>query len=831
MGQTRRVSYGRSPSLSLRALMRVTALVAEGLAEERLMPLLARCTAEGVAADTAAVYVLPDIPRQRNPVWRLSGHHGADAEVLAGLPVAYGRGGGILAPLFQGARDMFELDVLDGAPADADVPARLPVRSLVGVPVRRRDGRPIGALLVGARRAGAFDEAAHRVIRSIGNLLGIGLDNARLAADQQRERRMAAESAVTLGTVLESVSTGVCVVELDSTVRVANKVLQDMFELNGRTAGLAQADVFASAGVKPREWAAFLARMAQLNAEPAEIDESEWELATDPLRIVQRYSAPMRSLAGEVVGRVEAYTDVTEPRRLYTQLLNSERLRAIGEMASGVAHDFNNLLASIVGQTDLLHLNDLPLTTQLAIGTIRQAALDGARMVRNLQGMARPRAETPSTAADVNETVLLAVEMARPRWAGAALHGRGTIDVRLNLADAGTLARLAIDPAELREVLLNLFFNAADALPDGGRIEISTRLGRTRGTVELEVRDTGLGMPESVRARIFEPFFSTKGPKGSGLGLAVAFSIITRHRGEIKVESRVGVGTTFTIRLPYAPVSPSSSGGAVPKTQTLRRAESARAAAVTGTALKGARILVIDDEPGLVSIVRQLMERSGAVVTIAHGGQAALTALQVSDANYDVVITDLDMPEVDGWAVAAAVKARKPGTHVVMLTGWAGEIAPEDFKKRGIDVVLAKPFSRVELEAAIASLLAPQSATGLDILLVDDEAAIARAIRELIGLQGHQVTVVSSVDKAIEAVAAHTFDVVLTDYQLGAATGADLAEQLADGPAPPYVILITGYATEIDDPTLMSRGISAVLPKPCRGTDIRQVLARVSASE
>jgi signal transduction histidine kinase/DNA-binding response OmpR family regulator len=709
------------------------------------------------------------------------------------------------------------------------LPPQLPARSLAGVAVRRRDSRVIGVLVVGARRRAAFDDTTLASLHSLAQLQGVGLDNARLAAGQQRERRMAAESAVTLGTVLESVGTGVCVVELDGTVRVANKALQDLFGLSARTAGMSQEEVFGSASVPPREAEAFQARLRELKADPSQADESEWELATDPPRIVQRYSAPMRSQVGEVVGRVEVYTDVTESRRLYTQLLNSEKLRAIGEMASGVAHDFNNLLASIVGQTELLHPDDLPPTTQQAIATIRQAALDGARMVRNLQGLARPRVETPSTAADLNETVQVAVEMARPRWAGASLHGHGPIEVRLNLVDSALLSRVAIDPAELREVLLNLLFNAFDAMPDGGRIQIATRPGRKPGSADLEVRDTGQGMPESVRARVFEPFFSTKGPKGSGLGLAVAYSIITRRGGGIEVESRVGEGTAFILSLPNAPVAAvAPTRVAAGSTQRSTRAEAPSTRATTTAALKGARILVADDEPGLVAIVRQLMERSGANVSIANGGKAALEALHAPDAKFDVVITDLDMPEVDGWAVASAVKTYSPETFVVMLTGWAGEIAPEDFKTRGVDVVLAKPCSRAELEAAIGNLLAPKPATGFDVLLVDDEPTFARAVRDLLTLQGHQVTVVDSAEKALEAVESHVFDVVLTDYSLGEVTGAQLAERLADRPSTPFIVLVTGYAAEIDDPTLLTRGVSAVLPKPCRGEDLRQVLSRVA---
>jgi len=681
-------------------------------------------------------------------------------------------------------------------------------------------------LLATAQRARAFDDAAMVAVRSIAQLLSTGIDNARLAAAQQRERRMAAESAVTLGTVLESVSSGICVVDLDGTVRMTNKPLQAIFGFSGRTTGIDQEQLFATAAARFADMDAFAGRLAELSSDPAQVDESELELATDPPRTVQRTSAPLRNLLGEVVGRVEVYTDITESRRLYTQLLDSEKLRAIGQMASGVAHDFNNLLASILGQTELLHPDEQPPATQQAIATIKQAALDGARIVRNLQGLARPRVETPSSAADLNETVQMAVEMARPRWAGAALHGRGAIDVRLHLEDAKDLARVSIDAADLREVLLNLLFNAADAMPDGGRIDITTRPGRTPGKAEVEVRDTGQGMPDNVRERIFEPFYSTKGAKGSGLGLAVAYSIITRHGGEINVESAVGEGTTFVIRLPFAPGADAPPSSRVP---TPERSSVSRPQAAPGKALKGARILVADDEPGLVAVVRQLMERSGASVTVAQGGAAALQSINAPDATFDVVITDLDMPEVDGWAVAAAVKSARPRTPVVMLTGWAGEIAPEDFAKRGVDVVLAKPCSRAELESTITHLLTPKVEAGFKILVVDDEPVFAGSLRGLLSLQGHTVTVVDSAHAALEATAADGFDVVMTDYSLGDLTGAKLAELLAERADSPFVVLITGYATDVDDPTLLTRGINAVLPKPCRGDDLRAVLARVSA--
>ena len=808
------VIRGHSPALLLHALTRASALVAVGLAEDQLLVEFSRTAADAVGADLAAVYLLPDQPPDP-PAWRLGAHHGGDGQSLTLLPNTLGTGAGILAPLFQNSREVHESAQFDG----------LAMRSLVGLPIRRRDRRLIGAFLVGSSNAEAFDDADVATFRSMAQLLGVGLDNARLAASQQRERRLVVESQATLGSALESVGSGVCVLDLDGTVRVANKAFLDLFGVAGQAAGVLEDEVFATASIKPRDWEKFLNTLRGMRSEPTQVDESEWELATETPRTVQRYSAPMRSASGAVVGRVDVYTDITESRRLYTQLLNSEKLRAIGEMASGVAHDFNNLLASILGQVELLHPDELPPATREAINTIRTSALDGARIVRNLQGLARPRVETPSTTADLNEAVRAALEMARPRFASGTLQGQGIIEVALDLTDKPPLARVAIDPAELREVLLNLLFNAADAMPDGGRIVVETRPGQKPRTADLVVRDTGLGMPESVRARIFEPFFSTKGPKGSGLGLAVAYSVITRRGGQIDVESAPAQGTVFTINLPLVPVGAPQA----PMTPTyVARPMRTDAPKPAGTSIRGARILVADDEPGLVAIVSQLMERSGAQVTIANGGNAAIDAVKRGGAAaFDVVITDLDMPEVDGWAVTSAVKSLSPETRVVMLTGWAGEITADDFKRRGVDVVMSKPCGRAELESAIGGLLTPPVTSGFDVLLVDDEPAFARAVRDMLTLQGHRVTVVDSAAAALETLDGQAFDAILTDYSLGQVTGAELAERLADLGTSAFVVLITGYATEIDDPSLLTRGVNAVLPKPCRGDDLRAILSRV----
>jgi signal transduction histidine kinase/DNA-binding response OmpR family regulator len=775
----------RSPDRLVRACAGVSALIAGDVPEGRLAADVTRAIVAAGAADIAAVY-------DASPPWSLRAHGSGDADRIGQRPLA----------------------------------EQLPATQLVGFAVRGRDGNLLAALTLGCDESIEADAVEAYV--SLARMLGVGLDHARLVADQHRERRRAAEARATLESVLESVDTGVSVVDLNGQVRVVNRALLDLFGLVAEIDGAPQVGMFAAARIRPLDMEAFTARLLALQADPSLTDESEWELATDPPRIVKRSSAPMRTTTGEIIGRVDAYSDITESRHLYGQLLNSEKLRAIGEMASGVAHDFNNLLASILGQVELLHPEQLPPATREAVGTIRQSALDGGRIVRNLQGLARPRVETPTTSADLNETVRAAVEMARPRWAGAALRGQRGIDVTLDLASADGMSCVAIDPVELREVLLNLLFNAADAMPDGGSIVVATRPGLKPRTVDVLVHDTGHGMAEAVRARIFEPFFSTKGPRGSGLGLAVAYSIITRRGGSISVESAPEQGTTFTLTLPSG--SPRWTEPGQP---------------TAGRSIRGARILVADDEPGLAAIVSQLLERSGATVTVAHGGVAALAALQAPESAFDVVITDLDMPEVDGWMLAAAVKRHAGSTGVVMLTGWAAEMPPEDFTKRGVDVVLAKPCGRADLEAAIADLLSAQHAPGFEalrptsfetaaravfeILLVDDEAAFAQAVRDLLMLQGHTVTLVDSAAAALRVLAERRFDVVLTDYSLGEVTGAELAEQIAAHGPGPFVVLITGYATRINDATLLTRGVQAVVPKPCTAEDLRQVLAAVRA--
>ena len=235
-----------SPALLLHALTRSSALLAQGLPEEPLVDAFAGLAADALGAELVAVYSLPDQPESA-PAWRLAAQVGGNAHDLGALPTSAGAGSGVLAPLFQQSRELYE----------ADLDHVLPVQSMAGIPIRRRDSRLIGALLVGANASDAFDAASLATLRSISQSLGVGIDNARLSAGQQRERRLFVESQATLGTVLEAVGSGVCVVELDGTVRVANRAFVDLFGVVGPPAGLMEEQVFTMANLRPTGWDEF----------------------------------------------------------------------------------------------------------------------------------------------------------------------------------------------------------------------------------------------------------------------------------------------------------------------------------------------------------------------------------------------------------------------------------------------------------------------------------------------------------------------------------------------------------------------------------------------
>jgi signal transduction histidine kinase len=238
---------------------------------------------------------------------------------------------------------------------------------------------------------------------------------------------------------------------------------------------------------------------------------------------------------------------IAEQEIIREQFSQLEKLSALGELASGVAHDFNNTLAGILGRAELLLKTEDPAKIESGLRIIIRTAKDGAKTVKRIQDFARQRRDHDFELVHVDQLLLDVSEITRPRWKDRAEAANVHISLELQIRSN---ALVMGDGSELREVLVNMVFNAVDAMPEGGTLTLSA--AEKEDQIEIAISDTGMGMSEEVRSRIFDPFFTTKGKAGLGLGLAVSYGIIRRHEGTVEVESEAGHGTTFRISLPVA---------------------------------------------------------------------------------------------------------------------------------------------------------------------------------------------------------------------------------------------------------------------------------------
>jgi PAS domain S-box-containing protein len=390
-----------------------------------------------------------------------------------------------------------------------------------------------------------------------------------------------------------------------------------------------------------------------------------------------------------------AYDDLRQTQQIVAQ---QERLKALGQMASGIAHDINNAITPLALCTELL-LDTEPGLSDDARGTLammQHAIDDVAHTVAGLREFYRERGAQPALGT-VNLPALVTevINLTRARWSDMPQQRGVAIAVVTDLAaDAASIHGVE---SELRQALINLVFNAVDALPDGGAITVRTRRV-SEGTSEpvarvvIEVADDGVGMSLDTRQRCLEPFFTTKGERGSGLGLAMVYGVVQRHNGDIELESAPGRGTTVRLLLPVRGLA---------ATAATATAEPPRATNL--------RVLVIDDDPMLLKALRTALEVDKHAVTTADGGQAGIDAFRQArreGAPFDAVITDLGMPTVDGRRVASAIKAESPGTPLIMLTGWGQRMLEDRDMPSYVDRVLAKPPRLTDLRETLTQLTA-----------------------------------------------------------------------------------------------------------------------------
>jgi signal transduction histidine kinase/CheY-like chemotaxis protein len=359
------------------------------------------------------------------------------------------------------------------------------------------------------------------------------------------------------------------------------------------------------------------------------------------------------------------------------QMVETERMRVMGEMACGVAHDFNNILGSILGRAQLLQrtTNDESALTGLA--EIEKLALQGADTVRRTQEFARVRSKVARRQVMINDVIKQAVQTTKPLWKEQAQFNLVEIDVTTNLAAEQPIAG-SFD--ELVDAMTSLVQNAVEAMPKGGRIEIGSY---DRGDkIVVEVVDDGEGMSDEVREKALYPFFSTKGGGKAGLGLSVAYGVLNRHNATVEIESQEGEGARVRIVFQARP--------------ELREAEPAT---VVSANPEGLSVLLVDDDKSLLEVTSELLEALGHNVITAEEGIEALSRFDAGE--FDLVVTDLGLPGMSGWDIANAVKLKKPGIPVVLISGWGAQISESEIRKQNVDLVVPKPFTMRQLGDAI----------------------------------------------------------------------------------------------------------------------------------
>ncbi len=410
-------------------------------------------------------------------------------------------------------------------------------------------------------------------------------------------------------------------------------------------------------------------------------------------RVVERFSRPQR-IDGRPVGRVLSFRDVSERRQLEAQLRQSQKMDAVGQLAGGVAHDFNNLLTVINGYCELA-LSEISSNHPLRefLSAIRHAGERAAALTRQLLTFSR-RAIVSPRQIDLNEVIESATKMLRR-----------VIDEDIALVTilTPTSCIVQIDPGQFEQVIMNLALNARDAMPQGGRLTIKTNVVEPPTTdpacndrfVQLLVTDTGSGMTDEVRSRIFEPFFTTKGVgKGTGLGLATVYGIIAQAGGHIRVESELGLGTTFAIVLPEM------------QQASNRQASDDRQVAPRGTET----ILLAEDDDRVRRLTRLMLEAQGYVILECQSGPAGCALAAAHQGPIHLLVTDVVMPDMGGRELAAVIRRDRPEVRVLFVSGYTDGALVRRGVEAEVEAFLQKPFTPLTLSRKVREVLdaAPQ---------------------------------------------------------------------------------------------------------------------------
>ena len=390
-----------------------------------------------------------------------------------------------------------------------------------------------------------------------------------------------------------------------------------------------------------------------------------------------------------------------ELRQTRKQVVEQERLREVGQMTGGIAHDLNNVLQPVLGYSDLLLMHPETLDNKARtldhLKSIRTAAEDATNVIHRLGVSSRvPGNNDASKPVDLNKSVREAILFTKPKWIGQAQEGGS--DIRFE-TDLQTVPFVEWNVTELRELLTNLIFNAVDAMPDGGTITIGTSYEDKH--VVVRISDTGTGMSEDVRRRCMDPFFSTKGEQGTGMGLWMARGIVERANGGISVESTLGKGTTVVVRL-----------------KPQRKGSKRSAPDGKERPLHSLRVFLVDDDPEVRNLVSEYLTGDGHEVDTAANGQEGIEKFHAD--RFDVVITDQAMPKMNGSQFATAIKKTAPDKPIILLTGFGNPTEAQDKHPDNMSCVLTKPVAIAQLRRALATVVEEPRTSGGELCLTTD---------------------------------------------------------------------------------------------------------------
>jgi PAS domain S-box-containing protein len=611
--------------------------------------------------------------------------------------LVFKRGEGIVWQVFESQTPLF-IEDCGKSPLPHKEGAKIHPGCLVCLPLRDQ-----GVINLSSSKEKGLSETKKRCLTILGDLIGHllrspGLQNLLDSGhhnlqqlvevsprDAQNTDSEPKTSIAYLKSVMQYVPQGVCIIDMHGNINYANQRLLHM--LNCKPAYIyarSIRDIFAD----DTGYETF--KKALGKKEITRLSGVHLSMAGGPALPVEIFLHPLKDQNGKIDGVMLIIYDLSTSQSLSEGMLRDEKLKAIGTMAGGVAHNFNNLLTAILGNIELLARDIADPAAIKRIKNIERAVLDGAQMIRRLQAFTQFRKirRMECAQADINAVIDDVIELTSPRWKDICQKN----GIRINLTkELDKTEPASIPQPELKEVLINMVFNAIDAMPHGG--DITMRAYQRGSMVFIEIEDTGLGMSNETKKQIFDPFFSTKGVGNSGLGLSVSYGLIVGSGGDIKVRSQEGKGTTFILSLPVA------------GHQKFNMADDK----TNDPNIKALKVLVVDDDAQIVDLLSSMLSDMAHSVTGVSNGEEALELIKKD--SFDLIITDLGMPLVNGWQIAEAARQKKPPVPVILLTGWGPDYDGEDLKAHGVDAVLCKPFKFDTLLSTITNII-NQTQTG-----------------------------------------------------------------------------------------------------------------------